>query len=167
MRKSLSMNSSKSFIGLLHCNQFWRLSRYSGQLLVRPETHESVNILSHKRPLHCSSCSLAKGRLNAKDDSIPFLHSKAHKFKVDDAYTVDTTKDRARQKFALPLGVSIFTVIIYFGFIRDYKKRDESIVGFLTRDISDKIPDDVRERISSEINQSKPTNQTTSEQSDK
>ena len=92
-----------------------------------------------------------------KDDAIPFLHSKAHKFKVDDAYSVDTPKDRSRQRYALPLGVSIFVTIIYFGFLRGYSAQDKSIVGFLTADIGDKLPDDVREKIYSEVH---PSNQT-------
>ena len=92
-----------------------------------------------------------------KDDAIPFLHSKAHKFKVDDAYSVDTPKDRSRQRYALPLGVSMFVTIIYFGFVRGYSAKDRSIVGFLTADIGDKLPDDVREKIYSEVN---PSNQT-------
>lgn len=99
---------------------------------------------------------------DTKDDAVPFLQSKAHKFKVDDAYSVDTVKDRSRQRFSLPLGLGIFGVIIYFGFLRDYGKEDKSVVAFLTKDISDKLPDDVRERIYSELNQSKSPDQTTS-----
>jgi hypothetical protein len=100
-----------------------------------------------------------------KDDSdaIPFLQSQAHKFRVDNAYTVDSSKDRSRQKLALPLGVGIFAVIMYFGFFRDYGTKDRSVMGFLTRDIGDKLPADVRQKIYSEVGQSKLSDQTISE----
>ena len=98
-----------------------------------------------------------------KDDAIPFLQSAARKFKVDDAYSVDAVKDRQRQKYAVPLGLCIFSIIIYFSFIRDYGYKDKSIVGFLTKDIGDKLPDDVRENIYSEVNQAKLPDQTKSE----
>ena len=126
-------------------------------------------ILSQARTL-CSTSykqaprsSQAADKTVVKDDAIPFLQSQAHKFKVDDAYTVDSPKDRSRQKFALPLGVGVFAVIIYFGFFRNYGTKDQSVMDFLTRDIGDKLPADVRQRIYSEVEQSKLSDRTSSE----
>ena len=124
-----------------------------------------------RRCVHCkfpqlhkqdSDKGTASSGVEQNDEAIPFLHSKAHKFKVDDAYSVDTAKDRSRQRFALPLGATIFFVIIYFGFVRDYGTKDKSIVGFLTKDIGDKLPDDVREK----MKRSDSSDQTLSESSD-
>lgn len=118
---------------------------------------QKTNLLvsSKTRTLHCTVHIQATRKSFSKDDTIPFLQSKARKFKVDDAYSVDTARDQSRQKFALPLGVGIFTVVMYFGFFRDYGTKDKSIVGFLTKDIGDKLPGDVRQRIYSEVDQSK------------
>lgn len=129
----------------------------------------NVLISSQARTLHSTSHkqaprpSQAADKTVVKDDSIPFLQSQAHKFKVDDAYTVDSPKDRSRQKFALPLGVGVFAVIMYFGFFRDYGTKDQSVMGFLTRDIGDRLPADVRQRIYSEVEQSKLSDRTISE----
>ena len=132
--------------------------------------NHNVLVLSQARTLHCTSHKQARSSPAdkfEKDDSIPFLQSKAHNFRVDDAYTVDTAKDRSRQKVALPLGVGIFAVIMYIGFFRDYGTKDRSVMGFLTRDIGDKLPDDVRQRIYSEVDQSKLSDQTLSGANDK
>ena len=132
-------------------------------------TKNAVRFLHHKRELHCTSCKMSKNTNvnDHKDATIPFLQSNAHKFRVDDAYTVDTPKDRSRQKFALPLGGSIFAIIIYYSFIRGYGSKDKSIVGFLTQDISDKLPHDVREQIYSDVNQTSVPTQTVTSGNDK
>ena len=116
---------------------------------------------SHKQALRSSA--VGKTAKDGRNDAIPFLQSQAHKFRVDDAYTVDSAKDRSRQKLALPLGVGIFALIMYFGFFRDYGTKDQSVMGFLTRDIGDRLPDDVRQRIYSEVDSSKISDQTISE----
>ena len=125
-----------------------------------------VLLSSKARTLHSTSHRQARpseGDKTVKDDAIPFLQSKAHKFRVDNAYTVDSAKDRSRQRFALPLGLGVFGVIMYFGFLRDYGTKDQSVMGFLTKDIGDRLPDDVRRKIYSEVDHSKLSNQTISE----
>lgn len=130
----------------------------------------SLLLSNAAKTLHSTSYRKARpsrAGKTVKDDAIPFLQSKAHKFKVDDAYTVDSVKDRSRQRFALPLGLGIFAVIMYFGFLRDYGTKDQSIMGVLTRDIGDRLPDDVRQKIYSEVDQSKLSDPPTSEGDDK
>ena len=58
----------------------------------------------------------------AKDNPIPFLNNNARKFNIDGVYKVDSRGLR-RQKFALPLGLCLFGVIMYLGFNgKDYEK---------------------------------------------
>lgn len=139
--------------------------------ILSPQNQLLNTIPSQARAVYSTSHKQAPRRSAAdkteKDDAIPFLQSQAHKFRVDDAYTVDSTKDRSRQKFALPLGVGIFVIIMYFGFLRDYGAKDQSVMGFLTRDIGDRLPDDVRQRIYSEVDQSKLPDRTIPEGDDK
>ena len=126
----------------------------------------NILVSSPARTLHSTSHKQARPSAadkTVKDDAIPFLQSQAHKFRVDDVYTVDSTKDQSRQRFALPLGLGIFAVIMYVGFFRDYGTKDQSVMGFLTRDIGDRLPDDVRQRIYSEVDQSKLSDETISE----
>lgn len=138
--------------------------KHAHQILSR--TDYTAILLSQKRALHGTAHKLyGKRTKSEEDDAIPFLQSEAHKFKVDDAYSVDTVKDQQRQKYAVPLGLCIFIIIIYFSFIRDYGYKDKSIVGFLTKDIDDKLPDDVRQKIYSEVNQAKLLDQTKSKHS--
>ena len=144
---------------------YWSQNIRAHQLFSR--TEYTVILLFQKRMLHCTSHmsygEWTNSKVKVKDDAIPFLQSEARKFKVDDAYSVDTVKDQKRQKYAVPLGLCIFSIIIYFSFIRDYGYKDKSLVGFLTKDIGDKLPDDVRERIYSKVKQSKLPDQTKSE----
>ena len=180
------ISQSKSFIPLLY-SQMRSFNNFSlstaSQLLQAQQCHHfqsqihnklsfrtNVLVSSQARTLHSTSHKQARpssADKTAKDDAIPFLQSQAHKFRVDDAYTVDSAKDRLRQRFALPLGLGIFAVIMYFGFFRDYGTKDQSVMGFLTRDIGDRLPDDVRQRIYSEVDQSKLSDQTSSAANDK
>lgn len=74
-----------------------------------------------------------------KDKPKPFLNSKAHAFKVADSYKV-TEKEHKRGRFAIPIGMTLFGVVVYMGFIREYGEADKAKVEFLFKDISDKIP---------------------------
>ena len=82
------------------------------------------------------------------DEAISFLSSKAHKIETH------SLERLSRQKFNLSLGVFLFGVILYFGFFREYGSTDKKLYGFLTKDISDKIPDDVQQRLFNEVEQS-------------
>ena len=85
----------------------------------------------------------------SKSDPIPFLKSKARKFKVDDAYSVEPNVVR-KQRYAIPLGLTLFTILIYLGFVRNYDKSDRSVVAHLTQDIRSKLPESAREKLSNE-----------------
>lgn len=80
------------------------------------------------------------------DDPIPFLQSDARKFKVDNVYSVEP-EDRHRQRYALPLGFTLFGVVMYFGFIRKYGESDKAVMDSLTGNIRKKLPEDARQRI--------------------
>ena len=84
------------------------------------------------------SSSVAKSK--PRDDVIPFLGSRARKFTVDEELSANP--DRGR--FAIPLGFSLFAIVIYFGFIRPYDEGDRAVVDFLTSDISAKLPEGVQ-----------------------
>ena len=84
-----------------------------------------------------------------KSDPLPFLKSKARKFKVDDAYSVEPTVVR-KQRYVIPLGLTLFAVLIYLGFVRKYDKSDSSVVAHLTQDISSKFPEGARDRLYNE-----------------
>jgi len=86
-----------------------------------------------------------------RGDPIPFLESKARKFKVDDAYRVHP-KTAHKQRYAMPLGLTLFSVIIYLGFVRKYDEADSSKIAFLTQDISSKLPEGARESLFKERN---------------
>ena len=77
---------------------------------------------------------------------VPFLSSRARNFKVDDAYRVDPAT-RRKQRYAIPLGFGLFGVIMYFGFFRTYGEADSSVMDFLTKDVSSKLPEEARQRI--------------------
>lgn len=60
--------------------------------------------------------------ITSGSNPIPFLDNKARSFKIDDVYKVDS-KSLKRQRFALPLGLSLFGVIMFFAFYGgDYEK---------------------------------------------
>lgn len=57
-----------------------------------------------------------------KDDPIPFLNNNARNFKIDGVYKVDS-RSLKRQRFAFPLGLGLFGVIMFLGFYgKDYEK---------------------------------------------
>jgi len=81
------------------------------------------------------------------DEPIPFMRSKARTFRVvDDALSVDEKKMKKRN-FVIPLGLVSFGIIIYFGFFRQEGKKDNSIMDYLTQDITSKIPEERRDNI--------------------
>ena len=84
-----------------------------------------------------------------KSDPIPFLKSKARKFKVDDAYSVEPNVVR-KQQYAIPLGLTLFTILIYLGFVRNYDESDRSVVAHLTQDIRSKLPENAKEKLGNE-----------------
>jgi len=47
---------------------------------------------------------------------------------------------------------------MYFAYIRDYGEKDQAVVGYLTKDISDKIPPQKLERIRRELEEEKKMN---------
>ena len=102
--------------------------------------------------LNCSAPSVRyRAHNTGRGDPIPFLESKARSFKVDDAYRVKP-KTARKQRYAMPLGLTLFTVIIYLGFVRKYNEADSSKVAFLTQDISSKLPEGARESLFNERN---------------
>lgn len=52
----------------------------------------------------------------------------------------------------MPLGLTLFSVIIYLGFVRKYDEADSSKIAFLTQDISSKLPEGARESLFKERN---------------
>ena len=87
----------------------------------------------------------------ATEDAVPFLQSRAHTFKVKDTYSTDSTNDKRRQKYSIPLGMVMFGVLLYFGFVREYNEKDRKRMDFLNKDISDKLPEDVRKKVYAEL----------------
>ena len=87
-----------------------------------------------------------------KDQPRPFLNSKAHTYKVQDAYVL-TEKEQRRGRFAFPLGFIVFGVFIYFGFLREYGEKDKAKIDFLFKDISDKIPPHKQDLINKQLEQ--------------
>lgn len=75
------------------------------------------------------------------------MQSKARTFRVvDDALSVDEKKMKKRN-FVIPLGLLSFGVIIYFGFFRREGEKDDSVMDYLTQDITSKIPEEKRDYI--------------------
>ena len=85
-----------------------------------------------------------------KDKPKPFLNSQAHAFKVNHSFML-TEKEQKRGRFAIPIGMAIFGVIVYMGFIRKYGEKDKAIMDFLFRDISDKMSRHTRNRIKKQL----------------
>ena len=121
--------------------------------------HSSVETSSDHMPISWkpSECSchtkiqrsamlLTRQYSGKSNEPLPFLKSKAGRFKVDNAYSIEP-KGVRRQRYALPLGITIFGVIMYFGFIRQYGEMESSAMGFLTQDIHSKLPEGTRERM--------------------
>lgn len=94
----------------------------------------------------CATRGLSSRPQRSSATPIPFLSSKAAKFKVDNLYRVEHDV-KHRQRYAFPLGITVFALIIYFGFLRNYGDDDRSVMEFLTQDISAKIPEGRRKEI--------------------
>ena len=77
---------------------------------------------------------------NKTDKPLPFLETPARQHKLRDSFEVDKAA-RKRQRFAIPLGLTIFGIIMYMGFIRSYDTSDAKVVDHLTRDIRDRYPE--------------------------
>ena len=90
------------------------------------------------------------GSALGNDPPKPFLNTKAHKQKVEDPYVL-TEDEQKRGRYALPLGFSLFAFVMYFAFIREYDDDDKSVVDFLTKDISDKVPPHKMARIKQQL----------------
>lgn len=84
---------------------------------------------------------------SSKDGSLPFLDSRARKFRVKDSYSTDSPRDLRQQRYAIPLGLACFACVLYFSFIKDYGAQGEAVVEFLTEDIAEKIPPGARQRL--------------------
>lgn len=93
-------------------------------------------------PASLSSKGLAslppKPASKSRGDPIPFFGSKAESFRLNDAIYVNPTKGR----YAIPLGLSLFCFIMYFGFFRPYDEGDQAVVDSLTSDKN--LPEAVR-----------------------
>ena len=77
------------------------------------------------------------------NDPIPFSQSKARTFRPVDDVIMLNEKDMKRSRYAVPLGLFSFAALIYMGFIRKEPVSD---------DISDKLPQAVRDAMSQSIN---------------
>ena len=122
------------------------------QLEMQSHSADVQNVRVKCWTLNCSVPSVRYRTHNTgRGDPIPFLESKARSFKVDDAYRVKP-KTARKQRYAMPLGLTLFTVIIYLGFVRKYNEADSSKVAFLTQDISSKLPEGARESLFNERN---------------
>ena len=56
-------------------------------------------------------------------------------------------KKMKKRNFVIPLGLVSFGIIIYFRFFRQESKKDDSIMDYLTQDITSKIPEERRDNI--------------------
>lgn len=119
------------------------------RLPISSNTDKQVQMQVKCCTLSYNNSVLYQSYSTGKSDPLPFLKSKARKFKVDDAYSVEPTVVR-KQRYAIPLGLTLFTVLIYLGFVRKYDKSDSSVVAHLTQDISSKLPEGARDRLYNE-----------------
>ena len=71
---------------------------------------------------------------------IPFLSSKARNYGIEDSYKVQGTLARV-QRFGVPLGLSLFALIMYLCYIRDYGDEGEAVMDFLTQDVKERFPE--------------------------
>lgn len=85
-----------------------------------------------------------------KDIPKPFLKSSAHKLRVDQTYSL-SKEEVQRGRYGIPLGFSLFAILMYFCYIRDEREKDKEVVDYLTKDISDKVPPEKMERIRQEL----------------
>ena len=111
----------------------------------------------HAQKIKCSSCGAVRcltERGRRRDGPKPFLNSKAHAFKVNDAY-VFTEQEQRMGRYGIPLGLTLFGIYLYFGFIRQYGEKDKGVMEFLTKDISDKMAPHRREKIRDQLEQEK------------
>lgn len=119
----------------LNCTKLWRGSAVA-------------NLVAHRRTRTATYSTWGKDRPK------PFLNSEAHRFKVMDAYVL-TEKEQKRGRFAIPIGLAAFGVVVYMGFIREYGHKDKSKVGFLLQDISDKLPPQTYNKIKKKLEEEK------------
>jgi hypothetical protein len=100
---------------------------------------------------HHSSRQLLKV---AKDKPTPFLNSPGHKYKVDQAYAL-SPEEVKQGKYGIPMGLGLFAFIMYFAFVREYGEKDQAIMEYLNKDISDKIPGEKMRRIRQQVDEEK------------
>ncbi len=137
----------------------WRLMMPAGlqlplRLLARQqplETPAGGGTDTRRQCLHSSPQSLEN---QSKDEPLPFLNSSAHRFSIKQEYVASEEEVR-KSRYAIPLGFSMFAVIMYFGYIRKYGEEDKAIVDFFTKDIGDKIPPRKLKQIKEAIGQDK------------
>lgn len=85
-----------------------------------------------------------------KGEPKPFLNTEAHKLKVDETYSLSPAEAK-QGRYGIPLGLALFSFIMYFGFMREYGEKDKAIMEFLNKDISDKVPPPRMKRIRKQI----------------
>lgn len=71
---------------------------------------------------------------------ISFLDSKARTYRMDESYNVPAKLARV-QRFGIPLGFSLFALLMYFSFFRQDKDEDKSILTFITQDVRENYPE--------------------------
>ena len=105
----------------------WRVSSQSRFLRSLTFSKKKADIVSFKEYSN-------NGKNN---EPISFLNSKAkdHKF-IKHALMVDE-KDLRKQKYAMPLGITVFITLMYFIYIKDYGDIE----------MEDTIPKDIQEEL--------------------
>ena len=105
---------------------------------IRVRIGEMLSLVSHARsPAPFLLSRTMRRWLATSNEPIPFSRSKARTFRVVD-------EKRQGNRFAIPLGLISFAALIYVCYFRKEGEVDESVMDYLTRDITEKIPDDRR-----------------------
>lgn len=115
-----------TFDRLCCCQRVANSARYCTRLPPKP-THQ----------FHSSA--FANKMAKPKNLPKPFLNSKAHRFRLKDGYML-TDKEFRRGRYGFVIGPTMLAIVFYFGYVREYGEYDRSIMEFLTKDITDKLP---------------------------
>ena len=82
------------------------------------------------------------------DAPLSYMNSKAKNYRLRDTMMVDE-KMLSRQRYSIPLGVSIFGLLMYFFYWRDYGEdaKQKEILEQKRRELVDYITADVKENV--------------------